>query len=63
MKSNTQIFDEMVWKKISYEQIEIKFGKISPYKYVELLHKKEKFSVRIQLTTLFNKQARQLAII
>ena len=60
MKSNTQIFDEMVWKRISYEQSEIKFGKISPYRYVELIHKKEKFTVRIQLTALFNKQARQI---
>jgi hypothetical protein len=60
MKSNTQIFDEMVWKRISYEQSEIKFGKISPYRYVELIHKKEKYSVRIQLTALFNKQARQI---
>ena len=60
MKSNTQIFDEMVWKRISYEQLEIKFGKIFPYRYVELIHKKEKFSVRIQLTALFNKQARQI---
>ena len=60
MKSNTQIFDEMVWKRISYEQSEIKFGKISPYRYVEIIHKKEKFSVRIQLTALFNKQARQI---
>ena len=60
MKSNTKIFHEMVWKRISYEQSEIKFGKISPYRYVELIHKKEKFSVRIQLTALFNKQARQI---
>ena len=60
MKSNTQIFDEMVWKRISYEQSEIKFGKIFPYRYVELIHKKEKFSVRVQLTALFNKQARQI---
>ena len=60
MKSNTQIFDEMVWKRISYEQSEIKFGKIFPYRYVEIIHKKEKFSVRIQLTALFNKQARQI---
>ena len=60
MKSNTQIFDEMVWKRISYEQSEIKFGKIFPYRYIELIHKKEKFSVRIQLTALFNKQARQI---
>ena len=60
MKSNTKIFHEMVWKRISYEQSEIKFGKIFPYRYVELIHKKEKFSVRIQLTALFNKQARQI---
>ena len=60
MKSNTKIFHEMVWKRISYEQSEIKFGKISPYRYVEIIHKKEKFSVRIQLTALFNKQARQI---
>ena len=56
----TQNFDEKVWKRISYEQSEIKFGKIFPYRYVELIHKKEKFSVRIQLTALFNKQARQI---
>ena len=60
MKSNTKIFHEMVWKRISYEQSEIKFGKIFPYRYVELIHKKEKFNVRIQLTALFNKQARQI---
>ena len=60
MKSNTKIFHEMVWKRISYEQSEIKFGKIFPYRYVEILHKKEKFSVRIQLTALFNRQARQI---
>ena len=60
MKSNTKIFHEMVWKRISYEQSEIKFGKIFPYRYVELIHKKEKFSVRVQLTALFNKQARQI---
>ena len=60
MKSNTKIFHEMVWKRISYEQSEIKFGKIFPYRYVEIIHKKEKFSVRIQLTALFNKQARQI---
>ena len=60
MKSNTQIFDEMVWKRISYEQLEIKFGKISLYRYVQLIDKKDKFNVRIQLTALFNKQARQI---
>ena len=60
MKSNTKIFHEMVWKRISYEQSEIKFGNIFPYRYVELIHKKEKFSVRVQLTALFNKQARQI---
>ena len=60
MKSNTQIFDEMVWKRISYEQLEIKFGKISPYRYVQLIDKKDKFNVRIQLTAFFNKQAKQI---
>ena len=28
----TQNFDEKVWKRISYEQLEIKFGKIFPFK-------------------------------
>ena len=56
-----QNFDEKVWKKISYEQLEIKFGKIFPYKYVQLIDKKDKFNVRIQLTALFNKQARQIS--
>ena len=53
-------FDEEVWKRISYEQLEIKFGKISPYRYVQLIDKKDKFNVRIQLTAFFNKQARQI---
>ena len=56
----TQNFDEEVWKRISYEQLEIKFGKIFPYKYVQLIDKKDKFNVRIQLTAFFNKQARQI---
>ena len=59
-KMNTQIFDEEVWKRISYEQLEIKFGKISPYRYVQLIDKKDKFNVRIQLTAFFNKQAKQI---
>ena len=59
-KMNTQIFDEEVWKRISYEQLEIKFGKIFFYKYVQLIDKKDKFYVTIQLTALFNKQARQI---
>ena len=49
-----------MWKRISYEQLEIKFGKIFPFKYVQLIDKKDKFNVRIQLTALFNKQARQI---
>ena len=57
----TQNFDEEVWKRISYEQLEIKFGKIFPFKYVQLIDKKDKFNVRIQLTALFNKQARQIS--
>ena len=56
----TQNFDEKVWKRISYEQLEIKFGRIFPYKYVQLTDKKDKFNVRIQLTAFFNKQARQI---
>ena len=56
----TQNFDEEVWKRISYEQLEIKFGKISPYRYVQLIDKKDKFNVRIQLTGFFNKQAKQI---
>ena len=56
----TQNFDEKVWKRISYEQLEIKFGKISPYRYVQLIDKKDKFNVRIQLTAFFNKQAKQI---
>ena len=39
-KMNTQIFDEEVWKRISYEQLEINFGKVFPQKYVQLIHKK-----------------------
>ena len=57
---NTKIFDEEVWKRISYQQLEIKFGKFFPYKYVQLIDKKDKFNVRIQLTAFFNKQARQI---
>ena len=49
-----------MWKRISYEQLEIKFGKIFFYKYVQLIDKKDKFYVTIQLTALFNKQARQI---
>ncbi len=49
-----------MWKKISYEQLEIKFGKIFPYKYVQLIDKKDKFNVRIQLTGFFNKPAIQI---
>ena len=56
----TQNFDEKVWKKISYEQLEIKFGIIPPVRYIQLIDKKDKFNVRIQLTALFNKQARQI---
>ena len=59
-KIKTQNFDEEVWKRISYEQLEIKFGKIFPFKYVQLIDKEDKFNVRIQLTALFNKQARQI---
>ena len=59
-KIKTQNFDKEVWKKISYEQLEIKFGKIFPYKYVQLIDKKDKFNVRIQLTAFFNKQAKQI---
>ena len=39
-KIKTQNFDEEVWKRISYEQLEIKFGKFFPYKYVQLIDKK-----------------------
>ena len=56
----TQNFDEKVWKRISYEQLEIKFGKIFFYKYVQLIDKEDKFYVTIQLTALFNKQAKQI---
>jgi len=59
-KINMQNFDEEVWKRISYEQLEIKFGKIFPIKYVQLIDKKDKFNVRIQLTGFFNKQAKQI---
>ena len=59
-KIKTHNFDEEVWKRINYEQLEIKFGKIFPYKYVQLIDKKDKFNVRIQLTAFFNKQARQI---
>ena len=59
-KMNAQIIDEEVWKRISYEQLEIKFGKIFPFKYVQLIDKKDKFNVRIQLTAFFNKQAIQI---
>ena len=56
----TQNFDEEVWKRISYEQLEIKFGKIFPYRYVQLIDKKDKFNVRIQLTGFFNKTVKQI---
>ena len=56
----TQNFDEKVWKRISYEQLEIKFGKIFLFKYAQLIDKKDKFNVKIQLTASFNKQARQI---
>jgi len=56
----TQNFDEKVWKRISYEQLEIKFGIIPPLRYIQLIDKKDKFNVRIQLTAFFNKQAKQI---
>ena len=59
-KMNAQIIDEEVWKRISYDQLEIKFGKIFPFKYVQLIDKKDKFNVRIQLTGFFNKPAIQI---
>ena len=59
-KIKTQNFDEKVWKRISYEQLEIKFGKIFPYRYVQLIDKKDKFNVRIQLTGFFNKPVKQI---
>ena len=59
-KMNTQIFDEKVWKRISYEQLEIKFGIIPPLRYIQLIDKKDKFNVRIQLTGFFNKPVKQI---
>ena len=59
-KMNTQIFDEEVWKRISYEQLEIKFGIIPPLRYIQLIDKKDKFNVRIQLTGFFNKPVKQI---
>ena len=56
----TQNFDEKVWKRISYEQLEIKFGIIPPLRYVQLIDKKDKFNVRIQLTGFFNKPVKQI---
>ena len=47
-------------EKKSYEQLEIKFSKIFPYRYVQLIDKKDKFNVRIQLIGFFNKQAKQI---
>ncbi len=55
-----QNFDEKVWKKISYEQLEIKFGIIPPVRYIQLIDKKDKFNVRIQLTGFFNKPVKQI---
>ena len=49
-----------MWKRISYEQLEIKFGIIPPLRYIQLIDKKDKFNVRIQLTAFFNKQAKQI---
>ena len=59
-KMNTQIFDEEVWKRISYEQLEIKFGIIPPLRYIQLIDKEDKFNVRIQLTGFFNKPVKQI---
>ena len=60
----TQNFDEKVWKRISYEQLEIKFGKIFstiiPLRYIQLIDKEDKFNVRIQLTGFFNKPVKQI---
>ena len=56
----TQNFDEKVWKRISYEQLEIKFGIIPPLRYIQLIDKKDKFNVRIQLTGFFNKPVKQI---
>ena len=55
-----QNFDEKVWKKISYEQLEIKFGIIPPLRYIQLIDKEDKFNVRIQLTGFFNKPVKQI---
>ena len=59
-KMNTQIFDEEVWKRISYEQLEIKFGIIPPLRDIQLIDKEDKFNVRIQLTGFFNKPVKQI---
>ena len=56
----TQNFDEKVWKRISYEQLEIKFGIIPPLRYIQLIDKEDKFNVRIQLTGFFNKPVKQI---
>ena len=56
----TQNFDEKVWKRISYEQLEIKFGIIPPFRYIQLIDKKDKFNVMIQLTGFFNKPVKQI---
>ena len=49
-----------MWKRISYEQLEIKFGIIPPLRYIQLIDKKDKFNVRIQLTGFFNKPVKQI---
>ena len=53
-----------MWKRISYEQLEIKFGKIFstiiPLRYIQLIDKEDKFNVRIQLTGFFNKPVKQI---
>ena len=38
----------------------IKFGIIPPLRYIQLIDKKDKFNVRIQLTGFFNKPVKQI---
>ena len=53
---------EVFKKALEKRSTEINFDKLKNLDILnrELIHKKEKFSVRVQLTALFNKQARQI---
>lgn len=59
-KNKAKIFKGEDWKRISYEELEIKFGKIFPNKFIELINRNSKFSIKISLHFFFNKNGKQI---